>query len=169
MTERTLYLTVSGASTTEAEPVPDLARLLVTRGWRVTVVSTPTGVRFHDPDAIEAATGTPVRSEFRMPGTGTSLPPADALLACPWSFNSTNKTAHGIADTFAVALVCEMIGRGVPTVIVPKAGAPLARHPAFARSLADLESMVPVTVLYDPARPLPPWREVADAVSAAAG
>src|SRR5690606_30333500 len=157
----TLYLTVSGASTTQEETVPDLARLLVSRGWETTVISTPTGTRFHDPAAIEQATGRPVRTEFRLPGTGTRLAPADAVLACPWSFNSTNKTACGITDTFAAAVVCEMIGHGVPTVVVPKAGAPLARHPAFARSLAELAAMEPVTVLYDPARRLPSWAEVA--------
>ncbi|MFW5415707.1 flavoprotein [Nocardiopsis sp. CNT-189] len=165
---RTLYLTVSGASTTDEETIPDLVRLLTAEGWDITVVSTPTGTHFHDPAALEEATGRPVRTEFRMPGTGTRLVPGGAVLACPWSFNSTNKTAYGIADTFAVALVCEMIGHGVPTVIVPKAGAPLARHPAFGRSMTELASMEPVTVLYDPDRRLPSWHEVVAALSAAA-
>ncbi|OLT25560.1 flavoprotein [Nocardiopsis sp. CNR-923] len=159
---KTLYLVVSGAPTTDAETVPDLVRLLIANDWDVTVVSTPTGARFHDIQAIEALTGEPVRVDFRLPGTGASLPPPDAMLACPWSFNSTNRTALGLADTFAVALLCEMIGRDVPTVIVPKTGQPLARHPAFGRSLHELEEIPCVNILYDPARRLAQWHEVLD-------
>ena len=76
------------------------------------VFSTPTGTRFVDPAELERMTGEPVRSEYRMPGTGTPGPPADAVLACPLTFNSVNKFAHGHADNFAVGLLCEMVGSG---------------------------------------------------------
>lgn len=166
--QRALYLLLSGASV-RSEPVPELVRLLQRRGRRVTALSTPTGARFHDLETIAELTGEPVRTEFRAPGTGRSLPPSDAVLACPWSFNSTNKTAQGFADTFAVALACEMIGRGVPTVIVPKAGAALAAHPAFERNLRDLEEIPAVSLLRGADHQLPTWEEVADAVDAATG
>jgi phosphopantothenoylcysteine synthetase/decarboxylase len=161
----TLYLALSGASTTSEETAPDLVRLLQEEGWRVTVLCTPTGTRFHDLDALEALTGEPVRVDFRRPGTGKSLLPPDAVLACPWSFNSTNKTALGLADTFAVALVCEMIGRGVPTFLVPKAGDGLGGHPAWGRSLRELEETPNVTLLRGSTRSLPTWREVADSLA----
>jgi hypothetical protein len=48
-----------------------------------------------------------------MPGTGERTPPADAVLACPLTFNSVNKFAHGHADNFAVGLLCEMAGYGL--------------------------------------------------------
>jgi phosphopantothenoylcysteine synthetase/decarboxylase len=163
---RTLYLVVSGAPTTEAETIPDLVRLLHQDRWHITVLSTPTGARFHDLDELEELTGEPVRVEFRHPGTGTSLPPADAVLACPLSFNSTNRVALGLTDTFATALVCEMIGHGVPTVIVPKTGVALAAHPAFDRNLALLSEIPAVQVLYSPGRKLPAWREIVDTLSA---
>jgi transcriptional regulator with XRE-family HTH domain len=54
-----------------------------------------------------------------MPGTGKSVPPADAILACPLTFTSVNKVAGGIADNFAVGLICEMAGYKVPIVVVP--------------------------------------------------
>ncbi|MFD6948523.1 flavoprotein [Nocardiopsis sp. TSRI0078] len=161
----TLHLALSGASTTPEETAPDLVRLLQGRGWQVTVLCTPTGTRFHDLDELEALTGEPVRVDFRRPGTGRSLPPPDAVLACPWSFNSTNKTALGITDTFAVALVCEMIGRGVPTFLVPKAGDGLSGHPAWNRGLRLLEEVPHVTLLRGPARGFPGWRQVADALA----
>lgn len=157
----TLHLTLSAASTAPEETASGLVGLLRGEGWRVTVLCTPTGARFHDLDALEALTGEPVRVDFRRPGTGESLPPPDAVLACPWSFNSTNKTALGLADTFAVALVCEMIGRGVPTVLVPKAGDGLGGHPAWRRSLRELEEVPNVTLLRGSVRSLPSWQEVA--------
>lgn len=157
----TLYLTLSAAATTPEETAPDLVRLLRDQGWRVTVLCTPTGTRFHDLDALEGLTGEPVRVDFRRPGTGKSLPPPDAVLACPWSFNSTNKTALGLTDTFAVALVCEMIGRGVPTFLVPKAGTGLGGHPAFTRSRRMLEEIPNVTLLCVSDRAFPSWHEVA--------
>lgn len=49
---RTLYLTLSGASTTPEETAPDLVRLLQGEGWRVAVLCTPTGTRFHDLDEL---------------------------------------------------------------------------------------------------------------------
>lgn len=162
----TLYLIISGASAIEGAPVTDLVSLLHDRGWTVTVLSTPTGLQFHDAERITAITGDGIRVEFRRPGTGHSLPPADAVLGCPLSFNSTNKVATGIADNFAIALICEMIGHRVPTVIVPKAGAPLAAHPIFETNLAFLASMPAVSILRDPNRRLPSWQEVADTVAA---
>jgi len=124
------------------------------------------------PQNTERLTGEPVRSEYRMPGTGTPVPPADAVLACPLTFNSVNKFARGHADNFAVGLLCEMVGYGVPVVVVPHCKPQLASHPAFTASLQTLRGMG-VRVLFDPDAPyerrLPPWREVIDALPVRAG
>ncbi|PRX97856.1 flavoprotein [Allonocardiopsis opalescens] len=165
------YLVVSAASA--PEPITDLVRLLQADGWRVAALSTPLGTRFHDPGELESLTGEPVRVRFRLPGTGESLPPPDAVLACPLSFNSVNKFALGLADNFAVGVLCEMAGYGVPTVVVPQCKPQLAAHPAFRRSLETLRAMPPVTVLHDPGASgehrAPSWREVVAAVRAAHG
>jgi hypothetical protein len=104
----------------------------------VVVFSTPTGTRFADMAELERLTEEPVRWEYRMPGTGSRTPPADVVLACPLSFNSVNKFAHGHADNFAVGLLCEMVGYGVPVVVVPHCKPQLASHPAFGASLETL-------------------------------
>jgi phosphopantothenoylcysteine synthetase/decarboxylase len=57
-----------------------------------------------------------------MPGACERTPPADAVLACPLTFNSVNKFAHGHAANFAVGLLCEMVGYQVPVVVVPQRG-----------------------------------------------
>jgi phosphopantothenoylcysteine synthetase/decarboxylase len=155
---RVLYLIISGAVAPEG--VPALVEQLQAAGWRVVIFSTPIGTRFADLAELERLTGQPVRSEYRMPGTGSPVPPSDAVLACPLSFNSVNKFAHGHADNFAIALLCEMTGYGVPTVVVPHCKPQLASHPAFVASLETLRGMG-VRVLFDPdACELPPWSEV---------
>jgi phosphopantothenoylcysteine synthetase/decarboxylase len=164
---RSLYLVISGAAA--AEGVPALIAACHADGWRVTVFATPAGLRFTDPSELERLTGAPVRSEYRMPGTGSPVPPADAVLACPLTFNSVNKFAHGHADNFAIGLLCEMAGYGVPMVVAPHCKRQLASHPAFAASLETLRGLG-VQVLFDPDAPerqgLPPWREIVAALPA---
>ena len=145
-----LYLVVSGAPAPEG--IPALAAACRAAGWRVVVFPTPAGSRFIDPAELERLTGEPVRSEYRMPGTGSPVPAADAVLACPLTFNSVNKFALGHADNFAVGLLCEMVGYGVPVVVVPHCKPQLASHPAFAASLETLRGMG-VRVLFDPDAP----------------
>ena len=165
-----LYLVISGAPAPEG--VPELVQGCQAAGWRVLVFSTPLGLRFTDPQALERLTGQPVRVDYRMPGTDAGLPPASAVLACPLTFNSVNKFAHGHADNFAVGLLCELAGYGLPVVVVPHCKPQLASHPAFGASIATLRTMG-VTVLFDPDAPyerrLPPWREVLDALPVKAG
>ena len=164
-----LYLVVSGAPASEG--LPSLVSLIQKSRWQVIVFSTPTGTRFADLDELEHLTGQPVRWEYRMPGTGERTPPADAVLACPLTFNSVNKFAHGHADNFAVGLLCQMAGYGVPIVVVPHGKPQLASHPAFGASLDTLRGMG-VHVLFDPAAPyesrLPSWAEVTAVLPGAA-
>ncbi|WP_141924199.1 flavoprotein [Haloactinospora alba] len=162
----TLHLVLSGA-TTAGESAADLVRMLSGDGWSVTAFSTPMGERFHDLAEIAEITGTEAATEFRTPGTGQRVQPADRVVACPLSFNSTNKLAAGFADTMALALLCEMIGLEVPTVVVPKGNTALYNHPAFPRSLAVLRSVPATTVLHDPDRGVPSWREVVRAARTA--
>jgi hypothetical protein len=162
-----LYLVISGAPAPEG--VPGLVRMLQAAGWRVLVFSTPFGTRFADIAELERLTGSPVGSEFRTSGTGKPVLPADAVLACPLTFNSTNKFAHGHADNFALGLLCEMAGYEVPVTVVPHCKPQLASHPAFTASLETLHGMG-VQVLFDPEAPyerrLPPWTDVISALPA---
>jgi phosphopantothenoylcysteine synthetase/decarboxylase len=165
-----LYLVISGAPA--AEGIPELIGLLQASGWRVVVFATPLGLRFVDAVELEDLTGQPVRWDYRMPGTGAKVGPADTVLACPLTFNSVNKFAHGHADNFAVGLLCEMAGYGVPVVVVPHCKPQLASHPAFGASLDTLRGMG-VRVLFGPDAPyerrLPPWRDVLAALPALTG
>ena len=156
-----------------AAPAASDVRLLVSlarvAGWRVVVVATPDGARFVDRGELEALTGEPVRSAYRTPDEGKALPLADAVVVAPATFNTVNKWAAGIADNFAVALLCELTGFGVPILGVPLVKDALARHPAFRRSLDDLRAMG-VRMLFDPEAPkearMPPWERILTEVAA---
>ncbi len=158
---KVLYIVVCAAPA--ASGVEDLARLAQDAGWRVCVIATPLGLRFIDADRLASLTGEPVRSEWRMPGEAQCLPSADAVVVAPATFNTINKWAAGITDTFAVGLLCELMGFGVPIVAVPLLKDALARHVAFGRSLDVLRSMG-VRVLFDPSAPpdarMPPWERI---------
>jgi len=141
-----LYVVVSGAS-----PVPELAALVadLTSEWDVCVIATPEGARFFDVGQISELTGHPVRTSYKDPDAPDILPPPDAFAAAPATFNTVNKWAAGISDTLALGLLNEAIGLGLPIVTVPWPNAPLARHPAFGRSIATLRDCG-ITIILDP-------------------
>ncbi|MEU6721239.1 flavoprotein [Nonomuraea sp. NPDC046802] len=141
-------------------------------GWQVHVVTTPMGERFVNVAELERLTGDLVRSTYRMPQDPKGLPPADAVIVAPATFNTINKWANGIADTFAVGLLCEVMGFGVPILTVPLLKDALARHLAFQRSLDTLREMG-VRVLFDPAAPpqsrMPSWERIMQELHAVVG
>jgi hypothetical protein len=162
-----LYVVVCAAPT--AAGVGDLVSLAQADGWLVRVIATPMGDRFVDSAKLAALTGDRIRTEFRMPGESDELPKADAVVVAPATFNTINKWAAGIADSFAVGLLCELTGVGVPILAVPLLKDPLARHVAFQRSLEVLREMG-VRILFDPPAPahsrMPPWSRVIDELHA---
>jgi phosphopantothenoylcysteine synthetase/decarboxylase len=87
---------------------------------------------------LHRLTGYPVRVDARHPDDPDTMPKAEAVIAAPATFNTLNKWAAGISDTFALGILNEAIGLGVPVVASPYAKASLAAHPAFERSLQVL-------------------------------
>ncbi len=87
----------------------------------------------------------------------------------PTTFNTVNKWAAGITNTFATGLLCELTGAGVPILAVPLVKDELARHVAFGRSLEVLREMG-VRVLFDPQAPpqsrMPGWPSVLEELHA---
>ena len=133
---RVLYLVVCAAP--PAQRVGELVELLAEQRWTVCVVATPQAVRFLDIPALELRTGFPVRSDYKQPDSPDALPRADAVAVVPATFNTLNKWAAGISDTFALGTLNEAIGLSLPVIVVPYAKPALAAHPAFAESLAKL-------------------------------
>jgi phosphopantothenoylcysteine decarboxylase len=101
-------------------------------GWSLCIALTPDAVPFLGLVPRRAPTTLPKRSEYRRPHENR-LPPRDALLVAPMTCNTVNKSAAGIADTFALRLFAELIGGDAPATAVPWAKSVLIRHPAFGR------------------------------------
>ncbi|MGK5551912.1 flavoprotein [Actinomadura kijaniata] len=159
---KVLYVVACGASA--AAELVTFVKLAQAAGWHVRVIATPAGARFLDVDRLAALTGGPVRTDFRQPHeTSNGLPPADAVVAAPVTFNTVNKWALGITDTVAVGMLCELVGMGTPVLAVPQVKAELANHVAFRANLEVLRSMG-VHVLFDPDAPpharMPGWEEI---------
>lgn len=136
LTSTTLYVVVCAAG--PAGHVDRLIRPAQAWGWQVQAIATPAAVDFFDTDAIEELTGRPVRSQHRGPNTPRS-PRADAVVVAPASFNTINKLAAGIADNYALDVLNETIGLGVPVTILPFVNAAYAGRSPFRRSVAALQ------------------------------
>jgi phosphopantothenoylcysteine synthetase/decarboxylase len=135
MTRGLLYVVVCGAG--PAAHVDRLIALAMTRSWQVQVVSTPSGMNFINVRDIEALAGTKVRSEYRRPGEQRSSP-ADAVIVAPATFNTVNKLAAGISDTYALGLLNEAVGADLPVVVLPFVNTALAGRLIFQRSVESL-------------------------------
>jgi phosphopantothenoylcysteine synthetase/decarboxylase len=132
---RVLTVIVCGAG--PAPEVGQLVKLAQEHGWTVQVVATPAALDFLDVPAIEALTGSPVRSHYRKPGEPRSRP-ADAIIVAPATYNTINKWAQGISDTYALGILAETTALEVPIVVLPFVNSALSVRPPFRRSVEDL-------------------------------
>jgi phosphopantothenoylcysteine synthetase/decarboxylase len=111
----------------------------ISSGWDCHVIATPTGATFADLDTLEAVSGHPVATEHRKPGTPRrDRPNADAVVIAPSTANTICKLAAGIADTYALDVVSECIGLGIPTLIVPFANSALTNRVPYRRAISTL-------------------------------
>lgn len=150
------------------------------RGWAVQVIATPSALAFFDPAEISELAGGPVRSEYSTPGAPRSQLP-QAIIVAPATFNTINQWALGISDTYALGVLAEQTGLGIPVVAVPFVSEALASRPPFTRSVKALRAEG-VSVLLGPGgiKPHPvhteadhvdgfPWQLALDEVTAMTG
>lgn len=134
---RVLSVIVCGAG--PASAIGTFIDLATERGWHVQVIATPAALEFFDTAAIKTQTGSPVRSQYRKPGSPRSEIP-DAIIVAPATYNTINKWAHGISDTYALGVLAETTALRVPIVVLPFVNSALAsRHP-FQRSVDALRA-----------------------------
>jgi phosphopantothenoylcysteine synthetase/decarboxylase len=131
-----VYLVVSG--TTTAARCPEILRGLVGLGFSTVIaLPTPNASRTIAPrDLADVEGAQVVQSYFDL--AIRPRPPRGVVLFAPCSFNSLNKLAHGIADSLALSVVAEAIGRGTPVIVGPSLNQPLLDHPQAQASLNTL-------------------------------
>ena len=138
MTYDTVYLILSG--TTTAARCPEILAGLVGLGFeRVIAIPTPNASRTISPRELADVPGAQVvESYFDL--AIRPRPPLGVVLFAPCSFNSLNKLAAGIADTLALSVAAEAIGRHTPVIVAPSLNQPLLDHPIAQASLRMLPS-----------------------------
>jgi phosphopantothenoylcysteine synthetase/decarboxylase len=173
-----LSVVVCGAG--PAADVGTLVRLALGRGWTVQVIATPSALPFFDAAELERLTGAPVRSQYSAPGAPRSRIP-DAIIVAPATFSTINQWALGISSTYALGVLAEQTGLGVPIVALPYVSDGLARRPPFRSSVAALRAEgvsvllgpggVPVHPAHTEGEHLAgfPWRAALDEVNAMTG
>jgi phosphopantothenoylcysteine synthetase/decarboxylase len=145
--QRVLYVIACGGR--PAGDLPQFVAQAQILGWDVCVIATPSGLKFIDAAGLAEQTGHPVRSDYKQPDEPDVLPPADAFVIAPATFNTVNKLTAGISDTLALGLLNEGLGGGKPIIAAPFPNQALARHPAFVASIAALRSWG-VELIFDP-------------------
>ena len=130
------YLVLSG--TTTAARCPEILGGLVGLGFSTVIaIPTPNAWRVIAPrDLADVAGVRVVESYFDL--AIRPRPPRGVVLFAPCSFNSLNKLAHGIADSLALSVVAEAIGRRTPVIVAPSLNQPLLEHPQAQASLRTL-------------------------------
>ncbi|MET9399265.1 flavoprotein [Kitasatospora sp. NPDC002965] len=172
---RTLY--IIGCAAPPARRIAVGIRAAQAAGWDTCLVLTPYAYRWltEDPDpaleftldALTELTGHPVRHRYKLPVEPDVLPPADAFLAVPLTFNTMNKWADGHSDTLAVGLLTEAFGLAhrPPVVALPHWNDAQAAHPAVERNVGVLRAAGATVLLggEDGFVPHPPGRSRPDA------
>lgn len=130
------YLVLSGTST--AARGPEVLRGLLGLGFATVIaIPTPNASRVIAPRELADIEGAQVvQSYFDL--AIRPRPPRGVVLFAPCSFNSLNKLAHGVADSLALSVVAEAIGRKTPVIVAPSLNQPLLDHPQAQASLRTL-------------------------------
>jgi phosphopantothenoylcysteine synthetase/decarboxylase len=130
------YLIVSG--TTTAARAPEILRGLVGLGFATVIaIPTPNAARtISCRELADVAGAQVVESYFDL--AIRPRPPRGVVLFAPCSFNSLNKLAHGVADSLALSVAAEAIGRKTPVIVAPSLNLPLLDHPMAQASLRTL-------------------------------
>lgn len=145
MSRRVLYLMICGAG--PADRIDVMVRLAQERSWTVHCIATPAAVEyFLHVDALASLTGNTVRTDHQRSGQ-PALPKADGVIVAPATYNTINKWAAGIADTYVLTQLAELTGLGVPIVVLPFVNTALAANRVFLRSVEELRQ-AGVTVLF---------------------
>lgn len=143
-----------------AERSGQLAASLISEGWRVRVVTTPSARGWVPSAEVESITGMPPIVDQRDLGTERRWPADTATVVAPLTFNTLNKWAAGVADNYALGILNESVSLQRTTVAVPVIGDRFWGHPVTAQSLRLL-SQASVTFVdfargdVEDARPVP--------------
>ena len=127
------------SGTTTAARGPELLRGLIGLGCSTVIaIPTPNASRVIAPRDLADVAGVQVVVLFRSGDPATTSAGRGTVRAL--QLNSLNKLAHGIADSLALSVVAEAIGRRTLVILGPSLNQPLLDHPVAQASLSTLRS-----------------------------
>jgi phosphopantothenoylcysteine decarboxylase len=132
----TAYLIITGAGVA-GEATPELIAGLAAHFSTVLTIPTPNASRVIDCGALGRLPGHRIVESY-FDAAILPRPPEGLVLVAPCGFNSLNKLAGGIADTLALSVAAEAIGRGTPVIVAIACNTPLWAHPRAGESAATL-------------------------------
>jgi phosphopantothenoylcysteine decarboxylase len=132
----TAYLIITGAGVA-GETAPALIAGLAARFDAVLTIPTPNAARVVERGALGRLPGHRIVESY-FDTAILPRPPFGLVLIAPCGFNSLNKLAAGIADTLALSVAAEAIGRGTPVIVAVACNTPLWAHPRAQESAATL-------------------------------
>jgi phosphopantothenoylcysteine synthetase/decarboxylase len=130
-----LYHIICG--TTSAYRAPEIIRALQPLSSDVITLMTPGASRVVSPRMLMLEPGHQYVESY-FDSLILPRPPDGPALIAPCSFNSLNKIAQGIADSLALSIVADLIGRGQPVVLALSTNPALYAHPRTRSSIAIL-------------------------------
>lgn len=116
----------------------DVVRSARREGWNVEVLATPSAMSWFEAKNYGGPNDVVPRSGSLPIGVPRAAVARSAVIVVPMTFNSINKLANGIADTYAHGVLCESLGAGLPLVIVPMVNGSLRGHPAWGKNMGCL-------------------------------
>jgi phosphopantothenoylcysteine synthetase/decarboxylase len=134
---KTLYVIIAGAGT--ARRMPAIIERLTAHFEQIFVVPTENAARVISRRELALIEGVSVIDSY-FDEDILPYPPFGTVLVAPCTFNSLNKLAAGIADTLALSIAAEAIGRGTPVFVALSVNPPLHAHPRTGASVEILRA-----------------------------
>lgn len=138
MTDASGPLAIVACGAPLASRTAEVARCFQDAGWTVRVVATRDAMAWVPDVEVNDVTGFPTLVEQRQPGGIKRFPPPAHVVVCPATFNTVNKLAAGIADTYAHSFLSEALATGTPITVAPMISTKLWGHPVLPHSLDTL-------------------------------
>ena len=131
---KVVYVVMTGAK--KCSIAPGLIKELTGEGTRVFTFLTDMGRKVTNLGDL-VIPGNKVSLDYST--HGEELPLEDLVLVVPATFNTINKVAQGIADSYATTIIASAIGKRKKVIFAPAMNRALWEHPVMQRSLDTLQ------------------------------
>ncbi|HTZ41838.1 MAG TPA: flavoprotein [Candidatus Omnitrophota bacterium] len=131
---KVVYLIMTGAK--KCSIMPGLIREFLGEGARVYTFLTDMARKIANIKDFEIS-GNEISLDYSK--NGEEIPLEDIVIVAPATFNTINKAAQGIADSYPLTIVASAIGKKKRVIFAPAMNRSLWEHPIIPRSIDTLQ------------------------------